>query len=112
MHNNTPKKFVKGMRFTIRTTNITVNGYPARRSPYASDIHTYHVVGIWQPDNDVIKHLGKTTQKAIHIYGDEINGPKYVYVESSGLLQGVEYIELRTYGESIKIYATDCIGGE
>ena len=105
-NNNIPKKFVKGMRFTIRT-RITVNGCPAHY-----DLHTYEVVGIWQPDNDVIKHLAKTTQKAIHLYGDEINGTKYVYVESSGLLQGVEYIELKTCGELIKVYACDCIGGE
>lgn len=125
MHNNTqtrsydkPRRksngraFVVGMRFTIRHS-LKVNGDPARLDTYfTGDIANYEVVGIWHPDDNAVKHLGNTTQKAVHLYGDEINGIKYVYIETKGELQGVEYITLNNHGMPIKVYATDCIGGE
>ena len=124
MHNNTqtssyapPRRktnarFVAGMRFTI-CHSLKVNGNPARLDTYfTGDIAKYEVVGIWHPDDNAVKHLGNTTKKAVHLYGDEINGIKYVYIETKGELQGVEYITLNNHGMPIKVYATDCIGGE
>ena len=125
MHNNTqtrsydpPRRksngraFVAGMRFTIHHS-LKVNGDHARLDTYfTGDIANYEVVGIWHPDDNAVRHLGNTTQKAVHLYGDEINGIKYVYVETKGELQGVEYITLNNHGMPIKVYATDCIGGE
>ena len=125
MHNNTqtrsydkPRRksngraFVAGMRFTIRHS-LKVNGDPARFDTYfTGDIANYEVVGIWHPDDNAVRHLANTTHKAVHLYGDEINGIKYVYIETKGELKGVEYITLNNHGMPIKVYATDCIGGE
>ena len=124
MHNNTqtssyalPRRktnarFVAGMRFTIYHS-LKVKGEPARFDTYfTGDIANYEVVGIWHPDDNAIRHLANTTHKAVHLYGDEINGIKYVYIETKGELKGVEYITLNNHGMPIKVYATDCIGGE
>lgn len=106
-----PKTFEVGMYFKVKC-HVDIND--SRTGINACDPYKgydlYEVVGIWTPDENAQKHLAHTTKKAIHLYGEDINGIKYVYVDNdTAYNRGVEYIKLKIHGCMITVYACDCL---